>query len=45
VQDDGKYASKRATKAIAVNCAVLPIKNNGLQAAESSQPSANRFDF
>jgi len=24
VQDDGKYASKRAAKAIAVNCAVLP---------------------
>ena len=24
VQDDGKYASKRMTKALAVNCAVLP---------------------
>ena len=24
VQDDGKYASKRAAKALAVNCAVLP---------------------
>ena len=24
VQDDGKYPSKRAEKAIAVNCAVLP---------------------
>ena len=24
VQDDGKYASKRMTKVLAVNCAVLP---------------------
>ena len=24
VQDDGKYASKRVAKALAVNCAVLP---------------------
>ena len=24
VQDDGKYASKRMAKALAVNCAVLP---------------------
>ena len=26
VQDDGKYASKRAAKTAAVNCAVLPYK-------------------
>ena len=25
VQDDGKYASKRAAKATAANCAVLPL--------------------